>query len=210
MGQVTKADGIFAYDPNVGDLEVSHFYPETSRDQFYQAAMTIEGKIFDWDVVYAGSYLNRHDEVEQDYSDYSYFYDQCCGYGSYWYDDLGVTLDNPSQFIQGRDRYRRWTTLTAHSLGLSRTFKPRRKAVVERWRERLRAVAPTLTDEELAMVGGAVHLFTVSRAWYWLEEHADLTGEQAARAASWAMQTLVEALKADPEAIRRVPPPDPA
>ena len=108
------------------------------------------------------------------------------------------------------DRYRRWTTLTAHSLGLSRTFKPRRKAVVERWRERLRAVAPTLTDEELAMVGGAVHLFAVSRAWYWLEEHADLTGEQAARAASWAMQTLVEALKADPEAIRRVPPPDPA
>ncbi|MBX7250210.1 MAG: TonB-dependent receptor [Caulobacteraceae bacterium] len=115
MGQVTDTSGIFAYDPNVGDLEVTHFYPESSHDQFYQAALTIEGKLFDWDMIYAGSYLNRRDEVEQDYSDYSYFYDQCCGYGSYWYDDAYITLDNPSQYIQGRDRYRRQT----HEIRLS-------------------------------------------------------------------------------------------
>lgn len=115
MGQVTEANGIFAFDPNVGDLEVSHFYPESSTDRWYQAALTIEGKLGDWDLVYSGSYLNRNDEVNQDYSDYSYFYDACCGYGSYWYDDAYVTLDNPSQYIQGRDRYRRQT----HELRLS-------------------------------------------------------------------------------------------
>jgi len=115
MGQVTSTNGIFAYDPNVGDLQVSHFYPEDSTDRFIQAALTIEGKIGDFDVVYAGSFLNRRDEVRQDYSDYSYFYDQCCGYGAYWYDDASIPLDNPSQFITGKDRYRRQT----HELRLS-------------------------------------------------------------------------------------------
>lgn len=115
MGQVTEANGTFAFDPNVGDLELTHFYPENSSDRWYQAALTIEGKIGDWDMVYAGSYLNRRDEVNQDYSDYSYFYDACCSYGNYWYDDAYVVLDNPSQYIQGRDRYRRQT----HELRLS-------------------------------------------------------------------------------------------
>ena len=115
MGQVTEANGSFAFDPNVGDLDITHFYPESSRDSWYQAALTIEGKIGDWDMVYAGSYLNRRDEVQSDYSDYSYFYDACCSYGNYWYDDAYVVLDNPSQYIQGRDRYRRQT----HELRLS-------------------------------------------------------------------------------------------
>lgn len=115
MGQVTHADGFFAYDPNVGDLDVTHFYPETSEDRWYQAALTVEGKVGNWDLVYAGSYLDRRDEVDQDYSDYSYFYDLLGGYGSYWYDDAYVTLDNPSQYIQGEDHYRRET----HELRLS-------------------------------------------------------------------------------------------
>lgn len=103
MGQLQKSGGIFGYDPNIGDLQLTHFYPETSRDSWYQAALTIEGKIANLDVTYAGSHLKRDVDTQQDYSDYSYFYDQM-GYGFYWVDDAGG-LTNPSQYIKGKDRY---------------------------------------------------------------------------------------------------------
>ena len=115
MGQETKADGFFGFDPDRGDLDISHFYPERLEDRWYQAAMTIEGRLGNWDLVYAGSYLNRRDEIDQDYSDYSYFYDLLAGYGVYWVDNGLNVLDNPSQYIQGKDRYRRET----HEIRLS-------------------------------------------------------------------------------------------
>lgn len=105
MGQVQKANGLFAFDPKVGDLKVQHYYPEGSKDKWVQAAMTIEGQVANLDVTYAGSYLKRNDWVNQDYTDYSYFYDQV-GYGFYWTDNAG-NLVNPSQYIQGKDRYRK-------------------------------------------------------------------------------------------------------
>jgi iron complex outermembrane recepter protein len=105
MGQVQKVGGLFAFDPKVGDLKVSHFYPESSKDKWVQAALTIEGQIANLDVTYAGSYLKRNDVTNSDYTDYSYFYDQV-GYGFYWTDNAG-NLVNPSQYIQGKDRYRK-------------------------------------------------------------------------------------------------------
>jgi iron complex outermembrane recepter protein len=105
MGQTTKSGGLFAFDPKVGDLKVTHFYPENAKDSWVQAALTIEGQIANLDVTYSGSYLKRHDQTNQDYTDYSYFYDQM-GSGFYWTDNAG-NLVNPSQYIQGRDRYRK-------------------------------------------------------------------------------------------------------
>lgn len=105
MGQRTKTSGIYSYDPKVGDLEVTHFYPEASDDKWVQAAMTIEGQIANLDVTYAGSYLKRTVDTRQDYSDYSYFYDQV-GYGFYWTNDTGG-LANPSQYITGKDDYKK-------------------------------------------------------------------------------------------------------
>ena len=40
-----------------------------------QAALTVEGKISNLDVTYAGAYLKRDVDVNSDYSDYSFFYD---------------------------------------------------------------------------------------------------------------------------------------
>ena len=105
MGQVQKVGGLFAFDPKVGDLKVAHFYPESSKDKWVQAAMTIEGQIANLDVTYAGSYLKRNDVTNSDYTDYSYFYDQL-GSGFAWTDNAG-NLVNPSQYIQGKDRYRK-------------------------------------------------------------------------------------------------------
>ena len=59
MYQNTKSNGMYAFDPSVGDLEVQHFFPEYRKDKFVQASLTIEGKIGNWDLTYAGAYLDR-------------------------------------------------------------------------------------------------------------------------------------------------------
>lgn len=104
MAQQEKVGGLFSYDPSVGDLKVAHYYPENSNDKWWQAAMTVEGKIANLDVVYAGSYLDRDVDTHQDYTDYSYFYDTLAGYGAYWTDNAGNPVD-PSQYITGHDAY---------------------------------------------------------------------------------------------------------
>lgn len=104
MGQREKVGGVFAEDTSLGALKVAHYYPENSDDKWWQAAMTVEGKIANLDVVYAGSYLDRDVETHQDYTDYSFFYDTLAGYGAYWTDDAGNPID-PSQYIIGHDAY---------------------------------------------------------------------------------------------------------
>ena len=109
MAQNQSSRGSFAYDPAVGDLKIVRYYPERWEDNWSQAALTIEGKIGNFDITYAGAWLDRQDEGNNDYSDYSYFYDVCCGYGSYWGDDTGTPLPNPSQYIEFTDEYDRQT-----------------------------------------------------------------------------------------------------
>jgi outer membrane receptor protein involved in Fe transport len=106
MGQKTETDGQFAYEPNAGYLKAAAFYPAISEDEWYQAALTVQGKIGRFDVTYTGAYLKRDDVVDYDYSDYSYFYDQG-GSGIFWGDDAGVPLQNPSQYVHGTDKYER-------------------------------------------------------------------------------------------------------
>jgi outer membrane receptor protein involved in Fe transport len=120
MAQEQKTRGTFGFDPSIGDLKVSHRFPEKSKDRWYQAALTVEGKIANLDITYAGGYLNRKVDTESDYSDYSYWYDVAYYalhnaapdsyglFGSYFYDDDGGAIDI-SQYIQGKDRYRRYT-----------------------------------------------------------------------------------------------------
>lgn len=107
MTQKQTTKGGFAFDPLVGDLEVIRYYPEASEDKWVQGALTVEGRISNFDLVYAGAYLRRDDWVDSDYSDYSYFYDVCCSYGSSWVGDDGEPLPDPSQYITGSDYYKR-------------------------------------------------------------------------------------------------------
>lgn len=109
MGQIQQADGSFAQERStaVNDkLQTVQYNPETSKDKWLQAALTIEGKIGNWDLVATGGRLWRRDEVDFDYSDYAYFYDALYGYGAYFYDN-NYDLISPNQFVQGGDRYRR-------------------------------------------------------------------------------------------------------
>ena len=104
MGQDQQIDGINAFDPSIGDLEVRHFYPETDHDSWFMPSLTVTGKIGDFDLTYAGGYL-QHDVITQaDYTDYSYFYDVCCGYGAYETGPGGKKI-NIGQQLLGNDHF---------------------------------------------------------------------------------------------------------
>lgn len=102
MGQVTDTHGNFAYNPAFGPLETVKFLPEYTHDSWLQSALTIEGKIADFDLVYTGAYLTRNTHEAEDYTDYSLAYD--ASYGKYFFDNAG-NLINPQQYILGRDHY---------------------------------------------------------------------------------------------------------
>jgi iron complex outermembrane recepter protein len=112
MGQVQQTDGDFAYNPAVGDLEVQHYFPDYVHDSWVQSALTVEGKIGNFDLVYAGAYLSRNTHEQSDYTDYSLYYD--AAYGKYFVDSAG-NLINPAQTIIGRDHYSKYS----HELRIS-------------------------------------------------------------------------------------------
>lgn len=79
--QVTK--GPFLYDPRKGDLAVTDYLPTENKDRWYQAALTIEGKIGNWDMVYSGGYFGRKTNNASDYSYYTVAYDQIANYTNF-------------------------------------------------------------------------------------------------------------------------------
>jgi len=114
MGQVQQTDGDFAYNPAVGDLNVQHWFPQTIHDSWVQSALTVEGKIGNFDLTYAGAYLTRNTHEQSDYTDYSLYYDVAFGSGASFVDNAG-NLINPAQTILGRDHY----TKISHELRVS-------------------------------------------------------------------------------------------
>jgi iron complex outermembrane receptor protein len=106
VGQVMKSNGSFAEERGLGELETMQFNPEEVKDKWFQAALTVEGKIANFDVTYAGSYMRRQVDSELDYSDYAYFYNELRAYGAYWVDDLGDPIV-PNQLIQADDSYKK-------------------------------------------------------------------------------------------------------
>jgi outer membrane receptor protein involved in Fe transport len=111
MGQQQKSNGVYAQESGRGDLEVAHWHEENSDDRWAQAALALEGKLSTIDVTFTTSYLKRDVDVNSDYSDYAFFYDTLYGSGAAFYDNDG-DLINPSQYIQGKDRY----TKASHEL----------------------------------------------------------------------------------------------
>jgi outer membrane receptor protein involved in Fe transport len=135
MAQNQTANGGFAFDPSLGDLEVRRFREERSTDDWWQAALSIEGKIANLDLVYAGGYLSRDTTVDVDYSDYSYFYDAVYGY--YLVNDAGSIID-PSQYTLGKDGYGRYSHEIRISSPSDQRFRWVAGAFVQRQAHRIR------------------------------------------------------------------------
>ncbi|EGD58260.1 TonB-dependent receptor [Novosphingobium nitrogenifigens DSM 19370] len=113
MGQYQTSHGSFLYDPRAGDLQVHDYAPERNRDDWFQAALTIEGKIADWDLVYSGGYMGRKIRTSADYSYYTVAYDVKPDY-NYFLDKNGNNID-PTQRYQANQNLTKQT----HELRIS-------------------------------------------------------------------------------------------
>jgi outer membrane receptor protein involved in Fe transport len=115
MYQKTVANGVFFMDADQGDLQTVRYQPEIAKDRFWQAALTIEGKIAHFfDVTYAGAYMDRPRYTTSDYSDYTVAYDNTYEYcgglaGCSFFDfrDNQGNPINPRQHIIGTDHFKK-------------------------------------------------------------------------------------------------------
>lgn len=103
--QYLDAEGSFNYDPRIGDLLVHDFRPTNDKDSWYQAALSIHGKIGDFDLVSATGYFGRKVRNASDYTYYSVTYDQLAkanpsSYGQYskFLDKNGNVIDPTQQY----------------------------------------------------------------------------------------------------------------
>src|SRR3954447_16379736 len=93
-----QADGYFYAYPlstsgtPLGKYQINAFHPGGTKDRYESTAWTINGKIADLlSVVYTGSYMVRHIDGQQDYSNYMRSAvgsaDACIGDGarSFWF-----------------------------------------------------------------------------------------------------------------------------
>ena len=97
-----------------GDYGVTRFTPEYMYDDWYQAGLTIEGRIGSLDLIYSGNYLDRETEASWDYSDYAYWYDTAYTTGYFaglFFDNAGNRL-NPVPKYLNDDKYKK----TSHEL----------------------------------------------------------------------------------------------
>jgi outer membrane receptor protein involved in Fe transport len=115
MYQKSTTHGVFWMDKGQPDLSTVRFQPEIAKDRFWQAALTVEGKIANFfDLTYAGAYMDRPRYSTSDYTDYTDAYDayyQSLGYtGILEYDqylDNNGNIINPRQHITGTDHFKK-------------------------------------------------------------------------------------------------------
>lgn len=112
LAQQMNSAGSFAYDPRVGDLQVQRFGPEFRHDRFWQAALTIEGQIGNWDLTYAGAYLDRQADQSSDYIDYAEAYDSLYSSvggiaGYFYFTNVSGNQVNPRQQVIGSDHFKK-------------------------------------------------------------------------------------------------------
>ncbi|MEG8024421.1 TonB-dependent receptor [Sphingomonas aurantiaca] len=153
--QEQRNHGTYGYDPKVGDLQLQHFFPEYRRDRFIQGALTIEGKLGNWDVTYAGAYLDRKTYTSSDYTDYAEAYDSAYssvgGLAGYFYyqDNAGRTID-PRQKIIGTDHFKK----TSQELRVASPVEDRFRIVAGAFYQR--QTNAIFQDYQIANLGTAV------------------------------------------------------
>jgi outer membrane receptor protein involved in Fe transport len=136
MAQKENTNGTFSYDPAVGYLKVESYGPNYTRDSWYQGALTVTGKIGNLDLVYSGGHMDRHVKSQEDYNDYSYWYDvhyfeNGSPFAQYFTDADG-NLVNPGQHILGTDHF----VKDSHEIRLSTDKDEQLRATVGAFYER--------------------------------------------------------------------------
>jgi len=111
--QQSDTEGYWEHNPDFfDDLETGRFWPASGDDDWYQASLTLNGSIGDVDVVYAGAYLNREQDYEYDYTDYTqyiaYYYGNYYGHFDYCvYYNVDDECTEAPQYVGARNRFER-------------------------------------------------------------------------------------------------------
>ena len=112
MHQHSETTGVWYFDERLGDLQTQRFRKEPGVDKFTQYALTVEGKVGNFDITYAGAYMHRPNHSTNDYTDYTDAYDAYYeSYGGlanyqYYFDDNGDPID-PRQYITGGNNFKK-------------------------------------------------------------------------------------------------------
>jgi len=73
--QESENEGYWEDNPELfGEMETGRLFPASGIDDWYQASLTLDGNIGDLNLVYAGAYLDRDQNYEYDYSDYTEYW----------------------------------------------------------------------------------------------------------------------------------------
>ena len=146
------ADGTFLFDPKVGDLQVHDFTPDDRLEDWYLASLAVQGKVSDWDLTYAASYLQRTADLTQDYSYYSVAYDYYTNY-NYLKDAAGHDI-NPTQIFHSHYAY----TKQAHEIRINSPAKERLRLTAGLFFQR--QTADNTLDYEIPGLASAVNAFS--------------------------------------------------
>jgi len=118
IAQTVETEGVWFHDPenpngNLGDLEIERFNDDSSKDEFKQYSLTLEGDLGFATLTYAGSMMDRDVEYNNDYSDYADYYSTSWiyYYSCEYYTDPSTTAQCTSNnvFYEEDNKYERTT-----------------------------------------------------------------------------------------------------
>ena len=120
IAQGQQAQGDATFQPTKGDLNVADYHTSNNQDRWYQSALTVEGKVANFDIVYSGGWFERKVDNTVDYSGYTIGYDQTAHTPGHYYNyDRFVTpagtLADPFQYTANHDKY----TKMSHEIRVS-------------------------------------------------------------------------------------------
>ncbi|MGM0525741.1 MAG: TonB-dependent receptor [Pseudomonadota bacterium] len=110
QAQELGADGVFDYDPEIGDLEVERYFPDELEDSFDLTSWTLDGRLGALEILYTGGYLDREVEQSIDYTGYntegSFIIYYTCTYGD---DGMAENCVDPTKGFKGYQEHERIT-----------------------------------------------------------------------------------------------------
>ena len=117
LRQELDTDGVFDFEPDVGDLRVTKFNDNSLRDRVNLSTLTINGRLGALDLIYTGSYMKHRATQIADYAGYSniglylpyYECDRGVYYTAAYNGNIGNTCYAPSKTYQVRNRTNRQT-----------------------------------------------------------------------------------------------------
>lgn len=119
--------------------------------------------------------------------------------------DVDALADLPAKHFPAYEKHSRALRALLLAPGFHRARATRRTDRHQAWVEVAAAATPGLSPKEQRLATYAVNAFWTPSVWNWLIGTCGLTTEEAVKTASWAIRTLVDALKKDPSGLRDGP-----